>query len=339
MVPFAVPQWKSHHSLGMVSATRTSDWALASSLSEQGTVEPADTLDLVSQSDRTGAPVLGVSVVTGFWELPPITSFVDASGHTPGIVMNYQGWSYPQSTFADFPTSQLNQIWQAGYLPEITWDPTDAYSDATDLAYTLESIIDGSHDSYIVAWALAAKAWGHPFLLRFAPEMNGDWLSWGEDVNGNTQGEYVLAWRHVFQVFAKVGAANASWVWSPNVLPDGASVTSLESLYPGNSYVDIVGMDGYSYPNDGCITGSSLFGATLSALSAIAPNKPVLIAETGVASSCTNQAELISELMTWVANQQTVVGVTWFDHPGQPNYQIDSDKAAEAALQGATFAS
>ena len=42
--------------------------------------------------------------------------------------------------------------------------------DAADQAsggYTDADIANGSQDAYITQWAEAAKAWGHPFFLRF----------------------------------------------------------------------------------------------------------------------------------------------------------------------------
>jgi beta-mannanase len=283
--------------------------------------------------------VLGVSVTTGFWELGPIESFAEAVNHNPGLVMNYQAWNYSQPSLATFPVTQLNSMLQAGYLPEITWDPMDAYSGPVDANYTLSSIINGTHDSYIEAWAAAAKQWGHPLLLRFAPEMNGDWLPWGQGVNGNLPGQYVLAWQHVFQIFASIGATNVQWVWSPNVVTSTTTGPTLSSFYPGNAYVNLVGMDGYSYPLGGCLTGQQLFGQTLQDITAFAPTKPILIAETAVATSCPDQATLITQLFAWVQQEPSIVGVTWFDHPGQPDYQVDTDPSAALAISNSPITS
>ena len=107
-------------------------------------------------------------------------------------------------------------------------------------------MIEGHHDAYIREFAEAAKAWGHPFFLRFNWEMNGNWFPWSEGVNGNQPGEYVAAWRHVHDIFTQVGATNATWVWCPNVDP-ASKLHDLASLYPGDAYVDWTGLDGYNW--------------------------------------------------------------------------------------------
>ena len=67
------------------------------------------------------------------------------------------------------------------------------------------------------------------------------------------------------------------WVWSPNAFSAGASWPSLASLYPGDSYVDWVALDGY---NDGTDTNAGsggwqsftqLFGYSYDALSSADP--------------------------------------------------------------------
>jgi beta-mannanase len=127
----------------------------------------------------------------------------------------------------------------------VTWEPWDYLGDINQPAYSLSSIIGGAHDSYITRFALDAKAWGHPFFLRFAHEMNGDWYPWNEGINGNTPGQYVQAWRHVHDLFTANGVTNVTWVWSPNIEYTGS--IPLSGLYPGDAYTDWIAMDGYNW--------------------------------------------------------------------------------------------
>ena len=107
-------------------------------------------------------------------------------------------------------------------------------------------MIEGRYDAYIREFAEAAKAWGHPFFLRFNWEMNGNWFAWSEGVNGNQPGEYVAAWRHVHDIFTSVGATNATWVWCPNVDP-GKEFDDLALALSGRRYVDWTCLDGYNW--------------------------------------------------------------------------------------------
>ena len=112
--------------------------------------------------------------------------------------------------------------------------------------------------------------------------MNGWWqFPWSEQRNGNSPGDYVKAWRHVHDLFTQVGATNVTWVWCPNIV--SADTTPLPSLYPGDAYVDWVAMDGYNWGSDRnnvWRSFSAVFGQTYDELSALAPAKPIMIAET-----------------------------------------------------------
>jgi beta-mannanase len=239
--------------------------------------------------------------------------------------MGYIGWSYPasESYASEFPTAQLEALSNDGYLPEITWEPWDDSSGVNQPNYSLASIIAGNHDSYIKSWAEAAKAYGKPLLIRFAQEMNGTWYPWSEQVNGNSPGEYVQAWQHVHNIFAEDAVQNVKWVWSPNVVGSGAS-SDLAELYPGDAYVDYIGIDGYSYPNDGCPAASELFGPTLAITNQLSV-RPAMIAETGIDSACSSQTSLMASLLNWTSANPRIFALTWFDrNTASADYSLTS---------------
>ena len=90
-----------------------------------------------------------------------------------------------------------------------------------------------------------AKAWGHPFFLRFDWEMNTNWFP-AASTRTATAGEYVRMWRHVHDIFTQVGATNVTWVWCPNVEYRRLRQAAAE-LYPGDAYVDWTCLDGYNW--------------------------------------------------------------------------------------------
>ena len=47
---------------------------------------------------------------------------------------------------------------------------------------------------------------GHPFFLRFDWEMNASEFPWSRASNGENPADYVAAWRHVHDMFARAGA-------------------------------------------------------------------------------------------------------------------------------------
>jgi beta-mannanase len=160
-----------------------------------------------------------------------------------------------------------------------SWDYA-ARPQGTQPKFALKTILRGDHDAYIREWATQAKAWGHPFFLRFNWEMNGSWFPWSEVRNGNARGEFVKAWRHVHDIFREVGAKNVTWVWCTAVEYGGSQ--PLAELYPGNEYVDWVATDGFNWAGDRNTPWRSfreVFELTYKELVRLAPNKPVMIAE------------------------------------------------------------
>ena len=76
-----------------------------------------------------------------------------------------------------------------------------------------------------------------PVLWRPYHEMNGDWFWWG----GQDPKTFVQLWRQMFDYFTQVkGLDNLLWVYGPN---HGAKTAD---YYPGERYVDLVGLDAYT---------------------------------------------------------------------------------------------
>lgn len=79
---------------------------------------------------------------------------------------------------------------------------------------------------------------GHPQLRTRA---NGPWCHWGW--TRTPAQTWVAAWRHVVRVFRAAGATNVTWMLTLNVaFPNSGPVSA---HWPGASYVDWVGIDGY----------------------------------------------------------------------------------------------
>jgi len=287
-----------------------------------------------SQADvATASPfLLGVDVSSGLFDPTAVSAFGSTVGSPVSIVQNFISWG--DTSVNQFPGYHVDQILAAGSTPEITWDPTTDGEGVNQPQMSLASIADGEYDSYITQFAEAAKAVGQPIMLRFAHEMNGDWSSYCECNSGNQPGDFVRAWRHVYDIFQAVGATNVEWIWSPNAEDPGDP--SLKSLYPGDSYVDWVGIDGYSYPLQGCETPAQIFGATVSDVRSFT-SKPIMFAEVGISAACSDKPELISDLFSWLETQPEVQSFTWWqrvdDSPGDDNdYTVNSDASSLSAF-------
>jgi hypothetical protein len=206
----------------------------------------------------------------------------------------------------------------------------------------LRDVAAGLYDGAIRTWADQAKAWGHPFFLRWDWEMNGGWFAWGTTAGAqNTPADYVAAWRHVHDVFQAEGATNVTWVWCPNVVYSGS--VPLADLYPGDEYVDWTGMDGYNQSQTGAWTDfSTLFGSTYAQLQQLAPTKPIMIAETASAEAGGSKAGWIRDGLSvqLPAKFPAVKALVWFNwriNEGSVyrEWPIESSAAAQAAFADA----
>src|SRR4051812_10487563 len=176
--------------------------------------------------------------------------------HMVGKRMSMIQWGQPwkrNGVMQPFQRSYFNNVRAHGSIPVLNWASWSLGSGINQSSFQLRDIYSGAYDGYITRWATDAKNWGHPLMLRFNHEMNGWWYPWGEGrtssgavVNGNSAGDFVKAWRHVHDIFTRVGARNVSWLWNPNMQSRATNYAPLWRLYPGNAYVDWTGLSLYN---------------------------------------------------------------------------------------------
>jgi len=209
-------------------------------------------------------------------ELAQLGNFDGAIGRSLGLVHVYQPWGNPVRP------STLAAIAATGATPFIDWTCT---SDA--------SVISGNQDALITSYAQELKAYGRPVFLRWFWEMNLVNLprTSGCLGTGGATG-YIQAWQHIWTIFQNQGAANVAFVWCPSI--NGVAFGS--AFYPGDSYVDWIGWDGYDR------RGSP--SATLTQFAPFYANwvthgKPLVIGET---AATTDQAPYLTALATALPN-------------------------------------
>ena len=265
---------------------------------------------------RIAGPVYGGGDAPFDWT--SVDRFTASTQKKPSIIHFYAPFAHDCGasgcSFFPFNKSAFQRIRQHGMIPMISWNSASMPLTKVQSDFQNADIVNGRYDSFIRNWAKAAKAWGHPFFLRFDREMNGTWFPWSPGVNGNTAADFVAAWRHVHRIFDDVGAHNATWTWCPNVDPN-RHFTGYRSLYPGGRYVDWTCLDGYNFPNKWRSFGTAYRRSYRVITNRIAPHKPMIIGE--VASS-----ELGGSKASWIRNMlQTqlrgnypkIKGFLWFN--------------------------
>jgi hypothetical protein len=110
----------------------------------------------------------------------------------------------------------------------------------------------------------------------------------------------------------------------------------LQPLYPGDQYVDWIGVTGYWTVN-GPHTYSSLFLPTLLDIRKFT-EKPFLIAETGVQPGA-NQVASVNALFNAVATHDDILGFVWYDYNRQGDWRLENRPPVQAAFKSAVAAS
>ena len=256
-------------------------------------------------------------------------------GRTPDQLTYYAAWA----TVANFPFSYPGgNVVQP--VVELVWEPWDPARGTAQPAYSLAAIARGDHDAYLNRWAGQIKAYRLPVVIRFAHEMNGDWYPWAAAANGNAPGDFAAAWQHVVSVFDDAGVTNVTWTWAPNISYYGSY--PLAGLYPGDEYVDRLGVDGYNWgasrPESQWRGVDAVFGPTVAELRSLGHGKPIFITETACTELGGNKAAWIRDLWAWLAAHPEVRGLTWFSFNKETDWRIDSSKASLAAFKGGLWA-
>ncbi|MGH3802720.1 MAG: glycoside hydrolase family 26 protein, partial [Pseudonocardiaceae bacterium] len=160
--------------------------------------------------------------------------------------------------------------------------------------------------------------------------MNGNWYPWSVGMNATTAADYVAAWRHLVGIFRQAGANNARWVWGPNVARGTSS--PLAATWPGADVVDWIGLSGYNggsaLPWGGWTSAERIFAHSATVVHSLAPDKPIMIAETGCVEAGGDKAGWIRDLFTWLHSRPEIDALVWFNESALADWRITTSQAA-----------
>lgn len=297
------------------SPTNTSSPTMTVTVTPSSTTTPTPKSTLVPSTNLLCAWLRGTTWNATWsdypWDTRPADQFELEMGRKMNCAHWGQAWNRGGILQPFYPTD-FNHANSRSYMPMLDWSTTLAGGGLVQPNFKLSYITGGAYDTYLTKWATDAKTWGKPFLLRLDWEMNGDWFVWSEKVNGNQAGDFVKMWRHIKDIFTKVGASNVKFVWCPNTVYSTA--IPLDGLYPGDAYVDYVCADTYNYGGTNWRTFQQVYGTTYSELQRVAPTKPILLGEIGSTESGGNKAQWITQMFTDLPLlYPKTVGVLWFN--------------------------
>ncbi|MFH1826429.1 MAG: sugar-binding protein [bacterium] len=259
-----------------------------------------------------------------------ITKFEEQVGKRPATIMWYQDWSN------DFPAEDAQKVVEYGAVPHIVWE-------AKYWSYpgkiTPPDIIAGKWDKYISAWAKGAKAFGQPVFVRIGHEFNTSTYPWGVPNLNKEPETFIKFYRHIVDVFNKEGVKNVKWVWCFNNYSNPAeSWNDWTRAYPGDKYVDWIGIDGYNWGNtqswSGWETFKVLFRDQMRLAHMLWPTKPIMIAEFASTDEGGDKVAWIKDMPEFLKTSMRDIDlIIWFDEQKESDWRIKSDKKTLAAFK------
>jgi hypothetical protein len=213
-----------------------------------------------------------------------------------------------------------------GRIPMVSWKGTG-----------LSEINSGRHDALIRQRAREIKALGAPVFLRWGWEMNGDWFAHSGSANmPNGPAKFVLAWRRIHRIFTAVGASNAVWFWCANAEnAPNERWNSWRNYYPGDAYVDWVGIDGYNWGTTRPWSRWQSFADIIRPIYRdYASRKPIMVAETASAEAGGDKAAWIRAADDTLRREfPSVRAFVWFEVLKETDWRAESSEASLAAFR------
>jgi hypothetical protein len=227
---------------------------------------------------------------------------VEAVADFESLIGKEIAWGYFSNNWFDgieFPEQQVQALIASGVTPYIRMMArTNFSSTPQNWIYTNERIANGVYDEELRVWAQAARDTKTPLIIEFGTEVNGDWFPWSGKYNGGGDTteygdptkpdgpeRFIAAYRHIINLFREEGVTNVTWVYHINASSDpNEHWNGRMSYYPGDAYIDWIGVSVYGAQRNGdpWTSFTDGFDGAYSEITATT-QKPIAIVEFGVA--------------------------------------------------------
>jgi len=225
-----------------MSKTRISQWIHIAALGLAASVTLALPMEILGHQTPASASSTSVLGIYG-GENPTVEdSLCLQTGSQCNYAMafldgsTWQKMKDPSWFISQFAGSNYSMIWGVSILP-------------SEGNYSLAAGATGAYNQYFVTLAQGLVSGGEGnSIIRLGWEFNEGWPVWaakGQAAN------FVSYWQQIVTSMRSVPGANFRFEWNPASGDQGAG--NLASYYPGNQYVDLIGLDVYdiswgSYP-------------------------------------------------------------------------------------------
>jgi hypothetical protein len=255
-----------------------------------------------------------------------------AIGRKIAIDHTYYPWATP------LPSAYVQGSVAQGHIPMIS--VCSCYWDKNNTPVMWAAIAGGTYDTYLVSIADGLKSLKVPTFFLFDAE---------PDTNVGTRGsvgDYVAAFRRVVDIFRQRRAYNVAFVWSVTgyaFQPASGQAQEAASLYPGDHYVDWLGVDPYNFfKNGNWVSLASDMGDWYQWAHTAHPDKPLMLSEWGSVedpSVAGRKAQWLQDASNALQTQfPAVKAVVYFDEQKAEqgtvhDWRIDTSATALAAFR------
>jgi mannan endo-1,4-beta-mannosidase len=213
-----------------------------------------------------------------------------------------------------FPMDEIENAYENKRYVELTLQTMFEEGDNSDVLY---AILNGKHDDFLQLYAEKIKEFNHPILFRLNNEMNGDWCVYSSYYASKDTEIFKEVWKYVYEIFEQNEVDNALWVWNPHDIsfPDFKWNHYL-NYYPGDEYVDIIGLTGYNtgtyYPGEKWREFNAIYIPLYEEYTTLF-KKPLMITEFGSNSVGGDKISWIHEMFDTMGKFENIKVAIWWN--------------------------
>ncbi len=262
-------------------------------------------------------------------DMAHLNSLEEKVDHKFDVLVRYQ------TLETDVPVQDLENAYDQGRYVELTLQTMYYNPNNGDNSGVLYDILNGDYDDYFNKYAQDLKEFGHPVLFRLNNEMNGDWCVYSSYHHSKDTDIYKESWRYIYSIFEKNDVDNVLWLWNPHDISyPNVKWNHHLNYFPGEEYVDIVGLTGYN-------TGTYYKGEIWREFDEIYPalyaeymaqfDYPFMITEFGSNQVGGNKGQWVDDMFSKIEAYENIKVVIWFngtdyDTKGRPAriYRLDN---------------
>jgi len=200
--------------------------------------------------------------------------------------------------------SGFNMVWAVPILP--------------NTSYTFAEGATGAYNIYFQQLAQILVSYGQgSSIIRLAWEFNGNWFPWS--VNSSNVNSFISYWQQIVDTMRSVNSS-FKFLWNPT---RGVMYFPPDQAYPGDAYVDVIGLDVYDISTITNVTQrweymlNESYGLNWLANFSSQRGKPISLPEWGLWPVVSynpgggDNPYFIMQMAEWISNNNVIEATFW----------------------------